>query len=140
MSIATALWRPVRPDLFAASDGGAIPTALLASRCGGCGTVAFPSEAICSSCFRSDVVSSIRLSGRGTLYSYSIVRSAPPGFVAPYAVGYVDVPEGVRLFAPITIDRFDDLRIGMPVEIVVAPVRRDAGVDVIGYTFRPVQA
>ncbi len=139
MSVDSAAWRPVRPGLFAAAPDGAVPSALLASRCGGCGTVSFPSETICPGCFRSDVITPFRLSGRGTLYSYSIVRSAPPGFTAPYAVGYVDLAEGVRLFAPIVVDRFEDLSIGMPVELAVAPVRRDGAVDVIGYTFRPVR-
>jgi len=113
--------------------------ALLASQCGSCGAVTFPPEDVCPGCYRSDAVREVRLSREGSLYSYTVIRSAPPGFTAPYAVGYVDLPEGIRLFAQIVADRFEDLTMGMRLELVVGPLRRtDDGVDIIGYKFRPL--
>ncbi len=130
--------RPFRPGILSIPEQPGGQPALLASECGGCGTVTFPSEDVCPGCYDSDAVREVRLNRHGTLYSYTVIRSAPPGFTAPYAVGYVDLPEGIRLFAQIVIDRFEDLAIGMPVELVVGPLRHaDGGVEIIGYKFRP---
>jgi uncharacterized OB-fold protein len=43
----------------------------------------------------------IALSVRGQLYSYSIIHPNPKSGAAPFAIGYVDFPEGVRVFGRI---------------------------------------
>jgi uncharacterized OB-fold protein len=137
MAAFDTLSRPVRPGILSIPKHAGDRPALLASRCGSCGAVTFPPEDVCPGCYRSDTIREVRLSSEGTLYSYTVIRSAPPGFTAPYAVGYVDLPEGIRLFSQILTDRFEDLRIGMPLALVVGPLRRTNDVDIIGYKFRP---
>ncbi len=43
----------------------------------------------------------ISLSERGALYSYSIIHPSPKTGAAPFAIGYADFPEGVRVFGRI---------------------------------------
>lgn len=132
-------WRPVRPGILWIPEDDKTQPALLGGQCEKCETIIFPYEAFCHGCYDSDTVKEIKLSRHGTLYSYTILRSAPPGFTAPYAVGYIDLPEGVRLFSQIVNCNFDCLTVGMEVELVVGPLRRtEEGVEIIGYKFRPV--
>jgi uncharacterized OB-fold protein len=81
----------------------------------------------------------VTLSRRGRLYTFTIAETGPPGFDVPYAFGYVDLPEGVRVFAPLTDCEYDRLEIGMELELVLGKIRQEDGVEVIGYKFRPVQ-
>ena len=66
---------------------------------------------------------------------------APEGFEAPYITGKTDLPEKVRIFSVITgcEPREDALEIGMEMEMVFEPLRKDKdGNDLIGYKFRPL--
>jgi uncharacterized OB-fold protein len=81
----------------------------------------------------------VALSRRGTLYSYTIVRQAPPGFRAPYATALVDLPEGVRIFAQLTTADPREIRMDGPVELTFGPIAVDKdGSEVISYKFKPV--
>lgn len=60
------------------------------------------------------------LSGRGTIYSYTIVHPpAHPAFEAPYVVALVEVDESpeVRFVTNIKNVDLEKLRIGMPVKV-----------------------
>jgi len=95
------------------------------SRCVRCGGVAFPAHKACPSCGAEGGQDAVLLSPTGTLYSFSEIHVAPKGFATPYAVGYVDLPEGVRLFGQIE-GRAAELRIGQQVAVVLGPVRAEA--------------
>jgi uncharacterized OB-fold protein len=95
------------------------------SRCGRCGAVAFPAHNACPSCGAESGQDSVLLSPVGTLYSFSEIHVAPKGFATPYAVGYVDLPEGVRLFGQIE-GSAAELRIGQKVAVTLGPVRLHA--------------
>jgi uncharacterized OB-fold protein len=71
---------------------------LIGGRCKDCGAISYPRADVCTKCL-SDGVEAMRLSSHGTLYSYSVVHQAPKGWNVPYALGYVDLPEGVRVLA-----------------------------------------
>jgi uncharacterized OB-fold protein len=61
------------------------------------------------------------LSGRGTVYSFIVVhRPQHPAFFedAPYNVAIVEVEEGIRLHANVVECTPDELRVGLPVEVV----------------------
>lgn len=117
---------------------------LVGSECKACGRVHFPRQARCSDCFSEQPLEDRSLATRGRLYAFTTVEReslAPKGFTVPYAYGYVDLPEGVRLVARITDWTTEALRLDAPVEMVVRPIRKDAsGADVMGFCFRPVAA
>lgn len=83
-----------------------------------------------------------QLSGKGTLYSFSVVRQPPAGFEGEpwYLVGLVQLEEGPLITAQITDCDASDLAIGMPLEAVTRRLRDlgEQGLIVYGYKFRPV--
>jgi uncharacterized OB-fold protein len=63
--------------------------------------------------------------------------------LTPLSTGYVDLPEGVRLFAQFTdCDPAEEkLKLGMEVEMTVQKMSDIFGVrEFIGYKFRPVES
>ncbi len=77
-------------------------------------------------------------SGRGTVFSYTVVPTATaPAFQArtPYPVALVLMDEGVYLVSELVDCRPDDVWIGMPVQVVFA-----AHGDITLPRFRPAQA
>ena len=82
------------------------------------------------------------LSGRGELYSFSVLRQPPDGYeaFAPYPVALVRLEEGPLVSAQLTDCGEADLSIGQAVEMVTRQLV-DSGEDhmlVYGYKFRPV--
>jgi uncharacterized protein len=113
---------------------------LLGSRCSSCQVYFFPQRYICAHCHSGETMEKVQLSSQGKLYTYCIAQVAPEGFTAPYVLGYVDIPEGPRIFAPITGIDPSSLRIGMDLELVIEPIRQDPeGHNILGYKFHPAQ-
>ena len=63
-------------------------------------------------------------SGRGVLYSYTLVHVPAPGFEdrVPYLIGLVELDEGVRIVANLVGVGADDVRIGMPMRVTWEPL------------------
>jgi uncharacterized OB-fold protein len=89
---------------------------LTGSRCLDCGTVAFPPARGCQSCGHQSM-EDLQLSGRGAVWGFTVQRFAPKsppyvvpegGFV-PFAVGYVELPEGVKVEAVLECTDFSEL-------------------------------
>ncbi|MBW2056648.1 MAG: Zn-ribbon domain-containing OB-fold protein [Deltaproteobacteria bacterium] len=130
---------PIREGLFAVPGEKPERPYLLGSRCRRCGSVYFPRRAVCANCL-GETMEEIPLSRRGRLYTYTIVRYPAPGLRAPYAVGYVDLPEGVRVFSVLTGWDDENLGLGIDMELVVERFGEDAeGNEVQTYKFRPLQ-
>ena len=137
MSEATVLDRPVQR--YPASgcweeDGGRV--FLVGSRCRACEKSVFPQRAWCDACDDGGAMEPARLSPAGTLYSFSEIHVAPAVFPTPYVVGYIDLPEGVRVFAQIE-HRGAELAIGDRLQVVLGTIRTTAeGEPVVSYKFR----
>ena len=89
---------------------------LTGSRCLHCGTVAFPPARGCQRCGHRST-EALELSPRGTVWGFTVQRFAPKsppyvvpegGFV-PFAVGYVELPEGVKVEAVLDCTDFSEL-------------------------------
>jgi uncharacterized OB-fold protein len=110
--------------------------------CGRCQRKLFPPRDVCTAC-GSTAVSPFQFSGRGRVYSYSMVYQAPMGFTeyAPYAVGLVELEEGPLVACQLADVQPDMLCIGMEVEMVTRKLFEDGrdGIIVYGYKFRPVK-
>ena len=91
---------------------------LAIQRCAACGRAIFYPRSVCPYCM-SDQIDWFDASGRGTIYSYTVVHRAPPGFTdsVPYVVALIDLAEGVRLMSNIVDCSPSDVRIGAPVEV-----------------------
>ena len=98
---------------------------LVFQRCSACQTFRHPIGPLCPAC-RSFDFDWVESSGRGAVYSYTVVRhQTHPAFVVPYTVLLVQMEEGPRLVArlrpdgrPSGRDPVDArLRIGAPVRL-----------------------
>ena len=134
---------PVADELFEVSAAGT--AALVGSRCTGCGTHYFPKSISCRNprCDTKGIERAL-LGRRGTLYSYTVQCYRPPALFrmdpwAPYAIGLVQLPEGLRVLGMLTGCELDQIRIGMSLRLLVEPLYRDAdGREVLTYKFSPL--
>jgi len=133
---------PVKEGLWTIPSSLDEKPQLIGSRCLRCGEVFFPKKAygICNHC-QSKNLEEIKLSRKGKIYSFTIVMQKPPEYYkgpVPYAEGFVELPEGVRVETLFTDCNFDDLGIGMDVEMVVEKLHEDGeGNEILAYKFRP---
>ena len=112
---------------------------LVGSRCSACGLSTFPERAFCRRCW-ADSMEPVELSRTGRLYTWTTVHAAQPGYPTPSVLGYVDLPEGVRVLAPLDVVEAE-LRAGLALALTLGPVRfEDDGTAVTGYRFRTVAA
>lgn len=134
---------PVAEGLF---QGSGSATRLIGTRCASCGAHYFPKALSCRNpdC-RDKRVEDALLGPRGTLYSYTLQAYRPPPLFraepwAPYLIGLVELPEGLRVMGMLTGCTVDDVRIGMAVELTSeALYRDDDGCEVATYKFRPAR-
>jgi hypothetical protein len=76
----------------------------------------------------------------GKLYSYTIIRVPSRSYEAPYAVGYADFPNDVRVFAQLTEVDPNKLKADMAVELVLGKTCDDEeGNEVISYKFKVLE-
>ncbi len=108
--------------------------------CDHCGEAIFPPRDICPKC-HEPAKTPQTLSGRGEVYTFSTIYSAPEGFEAytPYTVALVKLEEGPIVTAQLTDVPPAEVQIGMPVEMVTRRLRThgEEGTIVYGYKFRP---
>jgi uncharacterized OB-fold protein len=94
-------------------------------RCRACGRHVFYPRAACPHCFAADLEWR-RVSGRGTLHTFTVVHRGQRGFplAAPYVIAIVELDEGPRMMTNLVGVDADParLRIGMPVEVVFEDV------------------
>lgn len=91
------------PESIAALTVGADgATRLLGSECAACATRFFPRRHICFECAGTDV-QDLPLAGAGTLYTWTTVRVSA-AMAVPYALGYVDLDDGVRVLTHLDPD------------------------------------
>jgi uncharacterized OB-fold protein len=101
---------------------GAARGELLIQRCSSCGTLRHPPRPACGVC-RSFEWDTVRASGRGEVYSHvTMHHPVVPPFEAPYDVALIDLEEGVRMVSNVVGIAPDEVRIGMPVEVVFEKV------------------
>lgn len=90
---------------------------LLIQRCTGCGTPRHPWLPGCNAC-GSPRWDTVEASGEGTVYSYVVLHHPPfPAFDPPYAVGLIELAEGVRMVSNVVGVPYDKVRIGLPVRL-----------------------
>jgi uncharacterized OB-fold protein len=139
----TAKCVPVVQGLFADTAQG---PRLLGSKCVSCGTPYFPKSPVCRNpeCGNQNLEDAT-FGPRGTLWSFAIQHYAPPPPVkydepyTPYAIGLVDMPEGLRILARLSTTNIESITVGMEVELVIDGLYADPqGNQVTTWKFRPL--
>src|SRR5581483_1747440 len=106
---------------------------ILLPKCDDCGSVIWYPRTTCPECMSTDV-SWFEASGRGTIYSFTLVRrqGGPWRDVLPYVLAYVELKEGPRVLTNIV--ESTDLEVGQTVEAIF----HDTGEGNALVRFRPV--
>ena len=93
---------------------------LLIQRCPNCGGNQFYPQSSCRRCL-SDELEWVAATGKGTVYSYTVIHRAPSRTFepdVPYTVALVDLDEGCRMISNIVDVSPQDVHVGMQVEVV----------------------
>ena len=86
---------------------------LLVKTCKACGKLHYYPRTICPHCLNSDT-DWVEASGKGTIYTYSVMRRTE----TPYVIAYVTLEEGVTMLSNIVECDVDDVAVGQTVEVV----------------------
>ena len=116
---------------------------LIGSKCRTCGEVAFPKQAGCPRC--GGASEPLLLGRRGVLWTWTIQHFPPPSppftgnpeTFRPFGVGYVELPEGVRVESRLTTADPRRLRIGMPMQLAFVGLDEVGRQDRFTYAFAP---
>lgn len=134
---------PVREGLFISPSNPSTKPQLIAGQCLQCGETVFPTPMLCPNC-QNENIAEVQLSRKGKIYSCTVVMQQPRPYYkgpVPYGLGFVELPEGVRIETLFTDCDPDSLHIGMEVELVIEKLYEDdQGQELITYKFRPVRS
>jgi uncharacterized OB-fold protein len=107
---------------------------LIGGRCADCGSETFPRVPVCASCM-SENIRPQAMPREGTLYAFSVVHVAAKKWKKPMCIGYVDLPNGARVFTHLE----GNLVIGDTVEVGVGTVGEDEEGPITSFVFRKVK-
>lgn len=102
---------------------------LVLQRCRDCQTVQHRPRGLCATCLSSSIEDFVA-SGRGEIYTYSVVRqNQMPAFAkaVPYVVAYVQLEEGPQLLSNIVDCDPDAIAIGDAVRVDFVPTPSKRG-------------
>jgi len=94
---------------------------LMGSACKSCGYLTFPPRADCPECLSGEFEYR-EYSGKGTVYTHTLISAAPTGFEddVPYHIAVVELDEGGRLMAWVG-DTIPEGEIAIDQEVQVVP-------------------
>jgi uncharacterized OB-fold protein len=111
-------------------DGGAV---LIGGACRDCGNRTFPRAPVCCVCMGENIAAEA-MPRSGKLYAFSRVHVAAKKWKKPMCIGYVDLPNGARVFAHLD----GDLSIGDAVEPFAGIVGEDDNGQIETFVFRKI--
>lgn len=117
---------------------------LAGSICNDCGEAFLGKLAGCENC-GSRNLRSVALSNEGSLYTFTVLHALPGGsykgsrepFV-PFGIGMIELPEGCRIIAPVTVNDPKKLKVNMPMRLIVDTLYvNEEGNEVLAFKFGP---
>ncbi len=134
---------PIKDGLFTTPLSPVAHVRLIGSACGDCSEISLGKRDTCSNCGGVNL-KELRLSQKGKLWTYTVIRNRPPGdyrgpdpFV-PFGLGLVELEEGIRVLSPIQCE-LESIGVGMELELEVYPLYNDDDDnEVLAFRFRPV--
>jgi len=108
----------------------------MGNKCKNCGKTSYPAVELCPFC-SSENVERVSLSTVGTLFSFSVTRVPVGHYKPPIIGGYIDLPEGTRVFGQIHA-KVEDVKTGMKVKVETGVIWTEKdGTEVLGYYYVP---
>lgn len=123
------------PGVLEERDGSFVQ---IGRRCNSCGKTSFPASEFCKFC-SSEKGETLPLSKIGTLFSFSVTRVPVGPYKPPIISGFIDLPEGTRIFGQIHAD-VEEVRTGMRLSMETGVIWTEKdGTEVIGYYYVPCE-
>ncbi len=100
---------------------------LVIQHCKDCKEHIFYPREVCPRCVSRNL-EWVKASGKGEVYSYTVVRKAAyPGFVndVPYVYAIIELAEGVRMTSNVVGCNVEHVKVGMPVVVTFDDVTDD---------------
>jgi uncharacterized OB-fold protein len=126
--------RPIAADLFTLAP----ELRLIGGRNRKSGRIVFPLPS------DRESFEAVELPHRGPLWSFTVQRFEPksPPYLGekpfqPFAVGYVELPGALIVESRLIDVQFDELHIGMPMELTTFALRKDEHGAALMFAFRP---
>jgi len=111
---------------------------LIGSKCPSCEDVVFPANPVCVNC-QHQSMDEVRLNRNGKVWSFTTVMLPPPLWYkgpVPFNLGYVELPEGVKIWSRLMCGENKTLEIGQDVEFSIDVMQEDEnGNEILGYCF-----
>ncbi len=120
------------PDLFTETENG---PRLIAGKCTKCGKIRFPQTGVCPNCL-NESSERVYVGEKGKLFSFTTTYGPVAKLEPPFTIGYVDLPEGVRIFAQLELEQDFKYEIGMDMELETADLWEEEDAVVTGYRYR----
>jgi uncharacterized protein len=133
----------IREDLLTQPLSDLRRISLVGSTCSKCGETFLGRALACANCGTAEPEPRA-LSKRGVLWTYTVVRHRPPGDYKgpepfmPFGLGLVEMPEGLRVLAPVVCD-LSQLSIGMPLEFHAFVRPGSHAPEVVSFEFVPAK-
>lgn len=109
---------------------------LEAGKCKQCDSIFFPPRLVCSKC-KSTEFETVRLQDEGKILTYTIIRVGPDKFSkeTPYAIGIVELKDGLKLTTQIVDTDLEKIQIGKNVKLVFRKIQDEGkwGLHCYGY-------
>ena len=108
-------------------------------KCSACKNIYFPPRLVCPECGHREF-NKVRLSRNCKLLTYTIIHVAPSQFTdqVPYAMGIVELEDGVRLLTQIADCALEDLKTAMDLRIEFRRITSDGEAGIIHYGYKCV--
>jgi len=109
---------------------------LIGGSCGACARRHFPAAGTCPWC-GAEGIEEVRLATEGSLWAWTVVHTAPPGYEGPVPFGFGVVEladDGLHVVTRLTESEPERLALGAPMRFTTAPVSDDAST----WAFAPV--
>lgn len=112
---------------------------LEAAKCTTCGQLSFPPRLICPKC-KGRSFETMKLNDEGTLLTFTVIRVASEKFSkqTPYAVGIVELKDGVRLTTQIVDVDVEKLEVGQKVKLVFRKIQEDGKAGILCYGYKAI--
>ena len=112
---------------------------LEAARCKKCEKAFFPPRLVCNKCNGREF-DSFNMKGTGKVVTHTIIRTPADAFSgeAPFAVGIIQMDEGVRITNQIADVSIDEVKIGLPVRIEFRRQFEEGEAGIIHYGHKAV--
>ncbi|NDZ18910.1 DNA-binding protein [Variovorax sp. WS11] len=92
----------------------------ITTRCRACDKQTFPPKSVCPHCWKCEQAW-VPFASTGRLYSWTRVHAAPTAFApeAPYALGIVDLEDGLRIACRLVAPSSGEVAIGAAIQMIV---------------------